>query len=72
MLGHQTPLTCVDDGDDADNNESVSVKSATPLDYKSLFYGSASHRKCTICLQSADAGLVSLLNFAKQQLIFFH
>ena len=65
------------DDDDDDNDAEQDLKSVSASNQLPLFtiidllYGSASHRKCTICFQYADAGLVSLPKLAKRQLIFY-
>lgn len=61
------------DNDQKTTPLSVPASNQLPLlKLDQLFYGSASHRKCTICLQYIDSGLVSLPELAKQQLMFFH
>ena len=60
--------------EDDDTDQDVKPMSASNhlpvLTVDELFYGSASHRKCTICFHNSDAGLIPLTKLAKLQLIF--
>ena len=58
--------------DDTDKDvKPMSASNHLPvLTVDELFNGSASHRKCTICLYYSDAGLIPLPKLAKRQLIF--
>ena len=62
--------------EDDDTDQDVKPMSASNhlpvLTVDELFYGSASHRKCTICFHYSDAGLIPLPKLAKRQLIFYH
>ena len=60
--------------EDDDTDQDIKPMSASNqlpvLSVDELFYGSASHRKCTICFHYSDAGLIPVLKLAKHQLIF--
>ena len=65
-----------DDGGD-DDDQGLKAKSRISnqlplLTVNDLYYGAASHRKCSICLQYSDSGLVVLPKLAKRQLMFHH
>ena len=60
--------------EDEDTDQDVKPMSASNhlpvLTVDELFYGSASHRKCTLCFHYSDAGLIPLPKLAERQLIF--
>ena len=66
-----------DDDDDDDENQGLQQNSRISnqlplLTVADLYHGAASHRKCSICLNYFDSGLVVIPKLAKHQLIFHH